>query len=213
MTTHSRNQSHTLLNSTNSQDRSLSLKTNSRGEYITTLIITPLWLYITLPPSSSLTLCYGNSTSTTLIGPTVFDGKEIPYPMPVVTNDRPATSSNVTDKWDRQRCSPFITPTASDSGGDTSLSAAISSFISFGRDPACTAAFSSDVSSITGLTTSSGGYIAYGTLSDGRIVSDVVYTTKTLPAATLEKGREPLLRTLFAILHGSPAVLLACPSP
>jgi len=46
------------------------------------------------------------------------------------------------------------------------------------------------VASITGLTTSTGGYIGYGTLPNGHLVSDIYYTTGTLPAATVEKSRD-----------------------
>lgn len=143
ITSSSKVQSQILLNSTNPQHMSPSPSTNSRGEYITTRRIKATWLNVTLPPSSSLTLCYGKSTSITLIGPTTFAGNNIRYTEQLIANDRPVTSSNITitNIWDRQRYLPFLNSETSYSGGDSSLSAAISSFIDFGRDPACTRAF------------------------------------------------------------------------
>ncbi len=139
---------------------------NSRGDYVTTRYTTQHPTY-TLPLGFTETEDFGHDV--VLVGPTTWVTQDV-LPVVEVANDLNTTSS-VPQPWDRD---PFF------SGENKTIVTGKASFISYGREPACTSAFNSYAAAnpSTTYTMKSAGTV---TLSNGQTTATVLYSTITWP--------------------------------
>ena len=139
--------------------------TNSNGDYVTSILgyFTATYTY------SSTTFTWHNAVIT---GPTTFV-TIFSYTEIEADHYGPIKSSDVAPAWDRI---PFMRQGYDYPEDPSSYSAAWSSFTSFGREPACTAAFSSFIATQPTITQTN-TFATLSTLPNGRDTVGVVYNT------------------------------------
>ena len=158
---------------------------NSRGDYVTTRYTTQHPTY-TLPLGFTETEAYGPS-GVVLVGPTTWATQDV-LPVIEVANDLNKTSS-APQPWDP---SPFLSLV------DQTILTGDPSFISYGREPECTSAFSS-YAATNPSTIYTEKFVATITLSNGQTSRAVAYCFSTA-----------LLRNLFSLFQRPPNAILAC---
>ena len=143
---------------------------NSRGDYVTTRYTTQHPTY-TLPLGFTETEAFGPS-GVVIVGPTTWATQDV-LPVVEVANDLNTTSSA------RQPGDPvpFL------SGENKTILTDKASFISYGREPACTSAFNA-YAAANPSTTYTDKAVGTITLSDGQTTQAVVYSTITWPMTT-----------------------------
>ena len=164
-----------LLSSTTGNSNPSSSSLQDTGYYITTEIET-LILTWTVPLSETITYDNDLDTSTLTISP--FTSTETETITTVLVKQYPnnATSSAL-PVWDADPyLSYFIDSSLS---ANASFAAEMSSFVSYGRQPACTAAYHSYLATAQVLTIVFGAEVITTTLPDNQVTEKIFYETIT----------------------------------
>lgn len=143
---------------------------NSRGDYVTTRYTTQHPTY-TLPLGFTETEPFGPS-GVVIVGPTSWVTQDV-LPVVDVANDL-NTIPSARQPWDPV---PFL------SGENKTILTDKASFISYGREPACTSAFNA-YAAANPSTTYTAKAVGTITLSNGQTTKAVVYSTITWPMTT-----------------------------